>query len=57
MGTGLHARDCERHRLVPGDGLAEGVALLRVLDALVDAALRETGCQRSNRDAALIQDP
>src|SRR5699024_10608311 len=56
VGAGLHAGDFEAHRLVLADRLAEGRALLGVAHALVHAALRRTGGQRGDRDAALVQD-
>src|SRR6202012_2855546 len=49
-------RDLEADRLIGADGLAERLALLGVLDAFVDAALRGTGGQRGDGDAALVQD-
>ena len=53
----LHVGDLELDRLVVADRLAEGVALLRVLDRLVDAALGEADGQGGDGDPALVEDP
>ena len=50
-----HVREHGLHHLVLGDGDAEGLAILGVGDALVEAALHEPGGQRADVRAGLVE--